>query len=333
MKREKWLDFVKIIASFLVVVLHMVNYGLNEDNRNIGLIFYYLGVFAIPLFFMVNGYLQLRKDKISYKYSLKKIKKIILVVLIWNFIIDIFYFLFKHELKNFIKESFENLFIQKGFYNYFWFLGALIIIYLILPLISSIFNKSKKNAFIFTLVLILFSILIDIINMINNYLGNEVIMKAVYQPFRIWTWLMYFCIGGCISKININKNYKSKLIMITILLIVMTICFEYFFSYTLYGNMYAEYFYDNVLIIITSTLFFYCMKDVEFNKFKFISECSSLLMGIYIIHPILIKIVRYVIPKDNNFINFLFAIFVYNICLGITYIMNKIPKVKELIRI
>lgn len=46
LKREKYLDYIKIIASFLVVVLHTISIGLEENKRNIGLIVYYIGVFC-----------------------------------------------------------------------------------------------------------------------------------------------------------------------------------------------------------------------------------------------------------------------------------------------
>ena len=72
MKREKWIDLIKIIACFLVVNLHTVTDGISEGRNNIGLILNHCGVFAILLFFMVNGYLQLRKENVSYKYCIKK---------------------------------------------------------------------------------------------------------------------------------------------------------------------------------------------------------------------------------------------------------------------
>ncbi len=143
LKREKYLDYIKIIASFLVVVLHTISIGLEENKRNIGLIVYYIGVFAIPLFFMVNGYLQLRKDEIKYSYCIKKIAKIIAIVLVWNIIIAIPYFVLKGESKNIILESIKNLFLQKGYYNHFWFLGTLIIIYLLLPVLVKLFNSAE----------------------------------------------------------------------------------------------------------------------------------------------------------------------------------------------
>ena len=70
-KRETWLDCIKIMACFLVVILHTVCYGISDKISSPALLIYYIGTFAIPLFWMVNGYLQLRRE-VTYKYVLKK---------------------------------------------------------------------------------------------------------------------------------------------------------------------------------------------------------------------------------------------------------------------
>ena len=69
-KRETWLDFIKIMASFLVVILHTVCYGVRDKVSSPALLIYYIGTFAIPLFWMVNGYLELKRE-VRYKYVCK----------------------------------------------------------------------------------------------------------------------------------------------------------------------------------------------------------------------------------------------------------------------
>lgn len=334
MNREKWLDCIKIIASFLVVVLHVANCGLDDNiSAKIHLI-YYLGVYAIPLFFIANGYLQLRKKEITYKYCVKKIMKIFFIVFIWNLFLVIPYIVLKNEYQNVFLEMFKNLFMQKGFFNYFWFFGALIIIYILLPIISKIYNR-KKNYLYITLLLILVSITMDILNIINNYNGQEVIMNKIYQPLRIWSWLMYFSIGGLLSKIDIvNRIGYNKSKIITVILIVIGILYEYLFSYRLYGNLYAENFYDSILIIIGSIFIFSLFKNMKFNKSSyFIQITSNLIMGIYIVQPIVIKIVRYIIPLDVGFSNILAIFIVYSISWIVAWVINKIPKINILIKL
>ncbi len=114
---------------------------------------------------MVNGYLQLNKVK-DYKYVLKKIFNIFMVCIIWNIPIVIFKLVIEGENSNIISNVFLN-YIQKGYFWQFWFLGALILIYIFLPLIQKLFNKTDKYKFI-TILLIIVSSLVDLFNIINN---------------------------------------------------------------------------------------------------------------------------------------------------------------------
>ena len=79
-KREVWIDCVKIIAIYLVIILHIFCKNMKEPN-----IFYFLGTCAVPLFFMVSGYLNINKNR-NYSYCLKKIISIIRIVLLCNII-------------------------------------------------------------------------------------------------------------------------------------------------------------------------------------------------------------------------------------------------------
>ena len=114
LKRERWLDLIKVIACFLVVTLHTVRDGLDEGRNNIGLILFDLGVFAIPLFFMVNGYLQLRKEKVSYKYCFKKIIRIFIIVLIVLMIVII------PKILNIHFVDYDTILLEESNFNAQW---------------------------------------------------------------------------------------------------------------------------------------------------------------------------------------------------------------------
>ena len=80
------LDFLKIMACIGVVLLHTTMPGFKETGPwNYLTYLYYLGTYSIPLFFMVNGYLLLGKNEISYSYIPTKNKMILVTVSIWTF--------------------------------------------------------------------------------------------------------------------------------------------------------------------------------------------------------------------------------------------------------
>lgn len=331
-ERNKNLDLIKIIACFMVVCLHSVIDGLNTKNLNVGLIFYYFGVFAIPLFFMVNGFLQLKKETIRYKYCLKKILKIITITFILNIFVVIFKYLIKHDLNNIFINTFECLFLQKGMLDHLWFLGTICLIYITLPLLNKFCNKGN-NIFFLTIILIILCWIIDSINIRNNFIGEEIIRKTIKQPFRLWTWFTYFCIGGCISKHSIINIKLNKLLIpfFFFSIIIISLGIKY-----LYGDMYAENAYDNIFVMITSILIFIYINNMNLNSNtinKIINIFSPLVMGIYIFHPFIVRIIRKIIGGQNNFINFGIAIVSFVLCGGISYIINKIPKVNNIIKL
>lgn len=330
--RETWLDFAKIVAAFLVVILHTCCYGIKEGKIFNDSYLYYLGTYSIPIFFMVNGYLQLRKEKITYRYVFKKIINIIKISLIWN----ILYFVAKiYKTKKYTSLVYITFlsFLQKGYFWQFWFLFALILIYLILPFLNKILNKKTKCFYIISILLIITCVVIDCTNIfINNYFSLS-IKELIIQPFRLWTWLCYFCLGGCLSKVKINKFNKKIHLILTILLIVITTIYQTTLSMKLYSNLYAENFYDSFLVIITSVLIFTYIKKVDFNKNNIISVVSNLMMGIYIIHPTIIKAFNKVLVVNSNYGNLLIAVGIFLISLIISYVISKIPKVNNLINI
>lgn len=191
--REGWIDTLKSISIFLVIVLHTCNYGFN--NPNYSLVIYYCGVFAIPLFFVISGYLQGARQR-TYSYCLKKILRIFLVTLLWNAPLCFLSLVFKHKSREVFISSLL-CFIQKGFYPQCWFLGTLIILYLILSFIPKIVNKSS----LFFVVAVCF-----ILNVINIYCANHnypIIKDTVIQTFRLWTWLFYYILGYYMKRNNI----------------------------------------------------------------------------------------------------------------------------------
>jgi len=335
-QRKIWIDALKILACFLVVVLHTITYGLGENKENIGLVLYYLGTVAIPIFFMVNGYLQLRRE-VDYRYVLKKILKIVVIVFIWNCLIEVFKFVSSREMNNVVLVTLKS-FLQQGFFYHFWFLGSLILIYTILPLLSKIFNNGSTTYKKCTLGLIGCSLIMDIL-IVSIYRTQHIVFKDTFiQTFRMWTWLMYFCIGGYINKGNLLQNISKK--KHAFMICICTICsllYQYILAKTLYGNLYAENFYDNIFVIINTVLIFTFFQKLNFKHENWIVLVSSLNMGIYIIHPAIRNVIKKALDNftdiHNNWINIVILLVVYGSSMVVAYCISKIPKVNKLIKL
>ena len=146
------LDLLKVLACVGVVLLHTTMGGFKDTGSwNLLTYLYYLGTYSIPLFFMVNGYLLLGKREITSHYILQKVKWILITVSSWNIIV----WLFKRDFTvNPIKKIVGSL-IQKGYFFQFWFFGALILIYLCLPILSKFLNSKRRYLYILALLIVI----------------------------------------------------------------------------------------------------------------------------------------------------------------------------------
>lgn len=254
----------------LVICLHTTGLYRSQSEWSLSDILYNSGVVAIPLFFMVSGYLLIGRTDISYRYSLKKIIQIIrlvsiLVALLW---------LYNCRIQGFhITTLFHNIlnaFLGKGFFSVLWFLGSMCIIYLFYPVINYLY---KKRTYYFSVLLIL--------AIIQNYVFIITILgygeTHINQTFRIYNWLVYFMLGGIFKTIKIPRMLSA--IFIVILYIPTLISIYIFNPYINYSG--CEYFYSSPLVICLSASIFYFIKSIKISNNKIVSSLSQLFLPVY----------------------------------------------------
>ena len=323
-KRDANLDLIKSVACISVVGLHAVS----MNNYTI----YYLCDCGVPLFFMVNGYLLLSKEQISYRYVFHKIASILKIVLSWNFLIAIPVLIFRQKIMNPLRLAFDSL-LQKGYLWHFWFFGALIIIYLFLPILHRLFFQKSHVQQNMCLMLMGVCLCIDILSMIKGYpLG-----MFVPQSLRLWTWLFYFLSGGLLAAQE-QKMQQLSFRVHGMLLLVFTLISNFSEKkiglYLIHSRL-AEYFYDDFFSIVWYLLLFTFLLRLPLKESHGIrvSRFSSLTMGIFIIHPILLFALNTLFVPGGTIAAICFWMGLTLASAFISYVMSKIPIVRELIRL
>ncbi|MEE3343571.1 MAG: acyltransferase family protein [Bacilli bacterium] len=328
--RDYNIDWLKNIAIYLVIILHLLCNGVNKNGFDISLTLYYTGVFAIPLLFMISGYLHLKKEN-DYNYVIKKILKILFICFTWNLIPFIYSLFIKHKYIS-IFYLIISSFSQEGTFWHFWFLGSLIILYLFLIPLQKLIKKYNVYKII-TLLLLVTCITINIITIYSNFKGLGITKSKVTQSLRIWIWLLYYMIGGIMTKIDYKKiNNKKRLYILTIIMIIITIVYELLFCNILYSSKFAENFYDSIIVMITSSLIFISFKTLIIDK-KHYSTYLQYNMGIYIIHIFIINFLTPLHLFNNNYINIFWSIIILLISISITHILSKTPFLNKIIKI
>lgn len=126
MKRYIGLDILKILSTFAVVLLHT----LNKQSGYSNILLYAFSSFAVPVFFMINGYFLLNKKDISCRYIVMKITNIIIICLFWNTLRMVQRMYVGLGFYTPIHETFNIFCQQSGFFFQFWFFGTLIMLYI-----------------------------------------------------------------------------------------------------------------------------------------------------------------------------------------------------------
>ena len=271
-KRIVWIDYLKVFACILVVIGHLIQslQKSNIDNYEsiTSFINWFIYLFHMPLFFAVSGYLyEINKKQFSWKqYKNFVIKKII------NLGVPYIVFYLLYVIINMIFASSVNT--PKGIEEIigiinnpmppYWFLYALLSIFIFIPLLEKTLKENKKIIFIVLIALKIISIFINT----KIYLIDSFFENAIY---------FYF---GCILK-NArftlkDKNIKSILknaVLVIMYILVAIIYYKYYnkikysiievinIAFALFGTLICINLFEN----IEKCKFFDCLKDYTFQ--------------------------------------------------------------------
>ena len=324
------LDLLKVLACVGVVLLHTTMGGFKETGSwNLLTYLYYLGTYSIPLFFMVNGYLLLGKREITYSYILQKVKWILITVSSWTFIV----WLFKRDFtENLIKKIVGSL-IQKGYFFQFWFFGAVILIYICLPILKKFLNSKRSYLYILSVLLV-----IGLIFELANIVLQMPIQTYVIQTFRLWTWFFYYVLGGYIAQFTMKElksRFKNWMKIVSILLFLISPLILFFIAKTAYHNLFAEYFYDTLFVKVSTLGIFLTILTLTLNENRkeWIVFLSNQTMGVFIIHTYIMKLWERIFGFNFVGAYLLFALFTLSVSFIIVGMLMKIPYFNRIVKL
>ena len=137
MKNNISIDFMRIVAAFAVVVIHVSSYYLKNDFTQYSWMFAnFFNAFSrwsVPLFIMISGAL-LISDKSFQNVDLffkKRLNRILLPLVFWSVIFTLFS-IYVYDFFS-IKDIFARLYIGEPYYH-LWYLFLILGIYFVTPL-------------------------------------------------------------------------------------------------------------------------------------------------------------------------------------------------------
>lgn len=343
------LDWMKTLAIFFVLFYH--TYKVDTDFLSTGSWIAYLHYFletpfaiAVPLFFTVNGFLLLGKP-LDLSRHWKKMKALFCLTIFWDAVCCAFQLLIKQEHTTpigfvFMVHDSEIL----------WFLRALFVLYVFLPLIKEAFDHNKK-VFYFTLLLFMvFSFGNKTLVMLSNILDQLLHIDAIannYNFFGTFNPLKglagysfaYFMIGGWLSE---HLDAICSRIKTGALLSCILVCWLLLFGYGVLVSVHTNEIYDVVYpsygeaftCLITVSVFLLFSKHLNVPAPRWVRAIGSNTLGIYCLQwPIFayIKLNYGHLYGVNILWNFLTAVCVLFVCQTIVFLLKKIPILNKML--
>lgn len=339
-RRLLWADITRILAIYLILVLH-VNAFPNASQTNfiycIGLT---LANTCVPLLIMVSGALLLGKKESYTSFFRKRVVKVIIPWITWTCVFTLVALYFQaHFSPKTVVHIFRSIFIP-----FFWFIVLVCSLYLITPALR-IFAQNAKKKDILLVILIWYSALSLLPYMRNTqafplYVGNGIVQLVI-------NFIGYFLLGFFIVHGNLNKKYRPFIALLFIISLVARSFLEYYsLHYHRQIFLGGSDFIDPSLVIVSASLFFllYLSEDI-FEHISGIwirdklSVISNATLGIYFVHylflnraplPILISTTS-LIHISYNIDMFINAFIFFIISLVIILLLQKVPVIKNII--
>ena len=276
-QRNYGLDLLKVIAMFWIIFFHFGNYSvLNHAEPNTINWFLLAGAglgggVGNCIFVLISGYFLYAK-----KFKPITILKLTLEVLFYSLIgglIGILYGTY-HMSGSFLLQVLFPV-------NDYWFFDYYILLYLMFPLINwMLMYMSSKVHFV---VIVLTYICLNIIPSLQMsvYTGKVMNMLSVYLTF-----LVLYITGAYVRrKENGISTYKKIFMFAGIILVLIEIVSVYLLRVT--GVQDCTFFIwkmDKGLPVATAFTLFMAFKNVKINSGKIVTELSSSVFGVYLLH-------------------------------------------------
>ncbi|WP_313807219.1 acyltransferase family protein [Flavobacterium sp.] len=313
--RSASLDILKLVLAFLVVALHI--FPVSKMKGIPGLISYEIasGItrIAVPTFFIISGYL-LRNKLNDWNYIKKYCIRILLLYLVWQLIYlpDLFY---HHHIKWFGTKEL----VLKLIYGYWhlWYLLATVFGVLLLYFSR---NWQPKLKLITVLLLILMGYLFQLGFKLNIF-QHIPVLKSIYEIIGT-SRNAFFLAFPFLLLGTLFDSWKSwfKKVKLLLGLCLLGLLLESYCYYSL--KLGAMDFFVFLLPISLLLLQLAVQNNVQMKW----SIPATLSLGIYLLHPYMIRLVYEFLPqKTIGFISVKYFI-ICGITLVLWFVVDRINR-------
>lgn len=273
----RWVDLVRVVGAFLVVVAHVSYQG--GGSVLISSYYFVLSRVAVPLFFMVSGYLLLGKEESYSDFFRKRALKVFVPFLAWSVI----YLLWKREgfdlpfsLK--LVASYLIKIVRGPRENHLWFFYALIGLYLFTPILRVFVSKASLRDLFY------FCGLWFLVVPVFSFLQEFTPIQIGFELYFIAGYSGYFMLGYLLGKFEFYRLHLYGLASLFLLFSIGTTLLD--------ARLESEYFvsYLSANIVLMTAFAFILLREVHIGDRlnNILVPLSRASFGIYLAHVIVL---------------------------------------------
>ncbi len=277
-----WVDFVRFLGAFLVVLAHIERWG--EGPQWAHTFYYTISRNGVPLFFLISGYLLLSKQEDLPTFFKKRAARIIIPFLVWSIIYDVQNsnafantgVTFEAILKMFIR-------ILRGpRAGHLWFFYSLIGLYLITPILRVFVAKARNSEIIYYIAL--WFIAVPLLFIVQGFTP----LKNGFEIYYTGGYVGYFLLGYLLGRLETKPPLLWSALGLFIVGFVFTFSVFYFdlppkdkeLVFRVYTSL------NNIIMSLGAFILIKAAGEKISPKLAWLSaEASKVSFGIYLIHP------------------------------------------------
>lgn len=361
-KRLAAIDFDEALAMFFVVLYHSSSYSIDILGDGTAFFRYALnGVLStcVPMFFLVNGFLLFRKP-LNLEKHIRKTLRLAAVTILWGFLIPVVASTMLAEPLSASEYLSYGWHYKTGWNNQLWFMGALVCIYTVFPLLKIAYD-SHWTIFLFSVVIATIlsfgnTTLNEVASLLMGLLAHEpqLISFDFFGSFDVLRGLhgfsfAYFCIGGLAGRHweKIQKTPPQTKICVGLVILatnsaVLALWGRYasLAQNTVWDSVWYGY---NTLFVLFNTLALFaigsCYRGINRPLHKLICVVSENTLGILYVHN-LVRIALTVAMwnlnisshlRESFFGSFLFAAIILASSCLVVYWLKKVPWLRNIV--
>lgn len=341
-KRIIYADILRIVATLFVIVVHITSgkvdtIPVTDQSWGFFNIFHGLSRWCVPVFFMLSGMVFLNPKHFINAKTLffKYIFRITCALVCWGILYGFFMILTGESsftLSKFYLIPRSILFGPP--YYHLWYLYSIIALYVFTPVLRILIAHMQRKHIEYYLML--FFILSVFIPCVNHYL------MLINPKYRISFGIPelngyagYFIAGYYFSRYDLSPKLKYALYISALVLSLTALCVTSFQSELEHKPVRYLYGYSVPNVTLAAFALFVAFKSVLKNRLfssrisSVIMYISSLTFGIFLIHPMFLKILS-INNIDATFCTPVLSIPLLSFCLFLfsgaaTGILKKIP--------